>query len=152
MLPKCTQSWALLWQIWLPKGSIPPECMDGSAWEGFLTSQGTQGDKKNLQSGGAVQGREMEMPLSPSPCTSAGVPLLLVSIPCCVLNQQEIVPLPSLSPWSCSPGTASPQSWGGKGEGRGYCPNALSHVITPVQCPTQLLITTRVKLSSTVSE
>lgn len=38
-------------------------------------------------------------------------------IPCCVLNQQEIVPLSSLPPWPCSPATASPQSWGGEGRG-----------------------------------
>lgn len=143
-------SWARLWQIWLPKGVIPPECVDGSTQAGFLTSQGTQDDKKNLQSGAAVQGREM--PLSLCPCTPAGVPVLLVVIPCCVLNQQEIVPLPSLLPWPCSPATASPQSWGGEGEGRGCCPNAFSHGITPIQCPTQLLITTQVKSSSIVSE
>lgn len=150
MLTKCTQSWALLWQVWLPKGVIPPECVDGSAWAGFLISQHIQGDKKDLQSGGAVQGREM--PVSLSPCTSAGVPVLLVDTPCCLLYQQETEPLPSLPPWPCSPVTHSPQSWGGEGEGRRYCPNAFSHVITPVQCHTQLLITTRVKLSSIVSE
>ena len=58
----------------------------------------------------------------------------------------------SLPPWPRSPTAASLQSRGGEGEGRGYCPNALSHVVTLVQCPTQLSITTRVKLSSTVSE
>lgn len=92
-------------------------------------------------------------------------------VPCCVLSPQassagseggrnllrakpagRVISLPPLPPLPCSPGTASLQSLGGKGEGGGYCPNALSHVITPVQCPTQLLITTRVKLSSTVSE
>lgn len=92
-------------------------------------------------------------------------------VPCCVLSPQassacseggrtllrakpagRVVSPPPSPPWPCSPGRASLQSLGGKGEGGGYCPNALSHVITPVQCPTQLLITTRVKLSSTVSE
>lgn len=151
MLTKCTQSWALLWQIWLPKSVIPPEGVDGSAQAEFLTSQGTQGDKKeNLQSGAAVQGREV--PLSPCPCTSAGVPVLLVDIPRCVLNQQETEPLPSLPPWPCSAATASPECWGSEGEGRGFCPNAFSQVMTPIQCPTQLLITTRVKLSSIASE
>lgn len=126
------------------------------------------------------RGREMPLPLHTQ--TSAGVPVLSGSKgdnaaadnncssrhhPLCTLSPQassaggctvlcaeaagRVVSLPP-SPWSCSPAPASLQSQGGDGEGRGYYSNALSHVITPVQCPTQLLITTRVKLSSTVSE
>lgn len=151
---KCTQSRALLWQIWLPKGVIPQSVHTAQPRNCFLLRGALRVARK-------ICSQELL-------CREGKCPFLCVpgpqqeflccwwqGIPCCVLNQQEIVPLSSLPPWPCSPATASPQSWGGEGrggEGRGHCPNAFSYVITPTPCPTQLLITTRVKLSSIVSE
>lgn len=129
------------------EGKRPFLCIPGPQQE-FLRCRRTR-DKMLLQTTGAAPGNVPFCTLSPqasSACSEGGRTLV------CAKPAGRVVSQPPSPPWSCSPAPASLQSQGGEGEGRGYCPNVLSHVITPVQCPTQLLITTRVKLSSTVSE